>query len=301
MSDLNESITLLRSKYDTGSMYLTYIPLNDMRHILNDEEKFAKLSPTLPYEETLLAFKTFLDGKRERHMNESLAFVQLNLNTGKAGFKRISDTDAAISSIAWSETEVWGIAVFSDEVLNGLRRCDEVHRSISRRNASLPKAWKALEDLSKDPHVSAVRTAGLARDFKSLVTQRPEELKAFQLKSPSVYTAIQQFSTGYDSCVAELTNAEALASIRSKAAEVSVAVDHAIVECKAYGAVLRGKEIHDALRHAEGSVKARGVISSEICRAITAGYAVAPRVTTRALEMIVALDVNLGGFGRGGR
>src|SRR5215831_16708309 len=106
MSNVDDSIAQLKAKYAYGSLYLTYIPLNDMTHLLNEEKKFAKLASKPGQQEALQVLKAFLDGKRERRMNEALAFVQLNLDSGKAGFKHISDRDGAISQIAWSETQV---------------------------------------------------------------------------------------------------------------------------------------------------------------------------------------------------
>ena len=110
MSNSATSSDDLKAKYTFGSLYLTYIPLSDMAHLLNEEEKLDELASRPPFRETLQVFKAFLDQNRGLHMNEAVAFVQLELDTNKAGVKRMSDRDGAISPIARGLSRNPGIA-----------------------------------------------------------------------------------------------------------------------------------------------------------------------------------------------
>jgi hypothetical protein len=322
MSDLDGSVARLKAKYAYGSLYLTYIPLYDMTNLLNEEKKFAKLASESGQQGALQVLKAFLDGKRERQINEALAFVQLNLECGKAGYKRISDRDGAISPIPWSETEVWRIAIFSDAFLNRLLAFEEKQASISALEVSLGKAWEAVKDFAEDPYIPAIRTAELVRDFKFLVAERPGELESLQSVSRETHVAIQRFATAYDQYLAPLARDATLELIRLKDVEMSQAFQKVIHGYENRPAMLRTKKVQnslrkmrDSLRGAAGSFKAVDFLGSmertddesfiEIFRHLTAGSEEPGQVTMQPMrQMIVGSEkrhVDVIGFSEGGR
>src|SRR6516165_5525716 len=106
----------IKAKYAFGSIYLTYIPINDMINLLNDEQKFKSLSMKPPPGEKILTmFRAFLEKNREKNMSDAVAFLQLDLNFGKAGYKKLADKDGVIRAVAWTKDEVEAIAIFVDK------------------------------------------------------------------------------------------------------------------------------------------------------------------------------------------
>ena len=68
----------LRSKYHLGSLYLTYIPLNDLRHLLNDEGKVSQVKEVASQPATVDTLRTFLNQLPSGSMNDGIAFLQLD-------------------------------------------------------------------------------------------------------------------------------------------------------------------------------------------------------------------------------
>lgn len=222
MKDSTASPEPLRGVYPFGSIYLTYIPLNDMTNLLNEPKKFAQLASTAASGHALQILKTFLNDERQAHMNEALAFVQINLKTGKAGFKKISDRNGTISEMAWDKSTVREIGRFSDEFLKRLVECENVQTSIANGRATVRKAWEDLQSLTQDPFIPTLRTMRLGRDFKSLLESKREEFASLKFEKHSTYTAIQDFSTKYDSSLAALKQEETFKPIQ-------IMIDQALV------------------------------------------------------------------------
>lgn len=215
MSDLSTKIGELKNVYTFGSIYLTYIPLNDITHLLNEEKKFDQLvKQTKP--EALQDLKTFLNSERQPNMNEALAFVQLDLTVGEAGFKKISDRNGAITKIPWAEPTVHEIGAFCDRFLKRVQDAEESSLAFAAGRTTLRTAWAKLKGLREDPLIPTRRIAVLDKEFRSLVERNAAELEELRSGSNTMYTAIRDFSTKHDDITSALKQQGALKAIRVK-------------------------------------------------------------------------------------
>jgi hypothetical protein len=298
MNDSGTSVDRLKTRYDFGSLYLTYIPLNDMTHLLNEPKKFEALAAKPPFQATLERFRGFLNDNRERQLNEALAFLQLELSTGKAGWKKISDRDGTIRRTNWSPSEVWGIAEFSDAFLGSHLVLEEKDASIASGTISVAQAWEDIKSLKKDPYIPTLRTVALDRDFRSMIEKKSAELDVLKAKNQPLYAAVHEFSTGYDRSVAALNRQKALEPLRLKGAELSDAMEKFTTRYEGCLAMLRTKKVRDSLKSSAGRVlKDLGYLNVgeetgdetfiEMYRNLTGGDAVPRIVTTQPLRQLL--------------
>jgi hypothetical protein len=301
MSDSSTSVEELKTRYDFGSLYLTAIPLNNMTHLLNEVKKLEELAAKPPFQATLKRLSGFLNDNHPRQLNDALAFVQLELNTGTAGWKMSSDRDGSIRRIPWTPDEVWGIAEFSDAFLGRLLVFEQKQSSVASGASSVAQAWDDMERLKKDPYIPTLRTATLARDFRSMIEKKSEELEGLRATNQPLYAAIHEFSTAYDRSVAVLSKTKALEPLRLKGVELCDAMEEFAAGYEGCLAMLRGKKVLDSLKSSAGELfkdlaypialeETGDETFIEICQSLTGGYAVPGRVITQSLRQL---------FGRG--
>jgi len=195
----------LTDRYPWSSIYISYIPLNDMTNALNSDDNFNKLVKLPPGEEVLRKFKGFLNQIKEQRMSEAVAFLQLNLVTGKAGYKKLSDRDGVIHVVPWEREEVEGIAEFSDRSLNRLLDYEKTHNAIASgvKEMTLTKAWKTSEGLIADPHIPPEKIAPLMKSVRQLIDQRPDEWKELK-KQKNLFDKINKFKIDYDTSLQQI-------------------------------------------------------------------------------------------------
>jgi hypothetical protein len=198
MTDLGTHIDELKGVYTFGSIYLTYIPINDLTHLLNEERKYNQLVATWSKAEALQQLRTFLNDERQPNMNEAIAFIQLDLKTEEAGFKKISDRNGTITKISWTGTTVKEVGWFSDRFLKRLVDFEDKHSSLVAGLTTVDKAWTDLGTFREDPFIPTRRMVTLDRDFKSLIERKSDELQDLKSRDHVAYAAIQDFSTKYD-------------------------------------------------------------------------------------------------------
>jgi hypothetical protein len=316
MDDLTSSIESLKSKYHLGSIYLTVIPLNDMAQRLSEDLTQLVAEGAAP-RDILQRLKAFLAGKHEAELNQSIAFVQLELNTGKAGFKTASDRDGVISPIAWSQEEVFRIAKFSDAFLNRLLTFDQKHSSIAAGDLPLDEGLKTWKKLKADPYIPTVRKMVLDLDWRSQIDEKSAELKRLKSKDPKVYDAIQTFSKNYDKSLSALTSEEALEPLRIKSVELGDALEIFKTKQEDYLALLHTEPVENSLRTKMRLLEEAGLLTEglnfdydfiQLYRGIT-GESSLPKIeTTEPLlrfsqgkgRLSRGAIKGLGGIGRGG-
>jgi len=198
------SVEQLAGKYPHGSIYLTYIPLNDMTQLLNDEEKFEALSSKPPGKEVLTVYRAFLNRHRETTMSQALAFLQLNLITSQSGFKKVSDNDGTIREEAWSAEEVEGIACFCDRFIQEMLDFENVFAHIRRQDLSLGDTWKTLRTAQRNPYIPSLRVTSLAQEVAKQIGERSDELDAIQKLKPKLFQSLEQFKKESDATLLEL-------------------------------------------------------------------------------------------------
>jgi hypothetical protein len=188
----------LRSKYPFGSLYVTYVPVNDLTHLLNDPARLPQLRETVTEPDALDTLSSFLNKEPFGDINEGIAFIQLDLNSFKAGYKKISDREGGIKEIAWSSSEVQVIGGFCDLYFNKQSIFRKVRESISLGRSTLPKAWKDIDKLKDDPFLSNAKVASLLGTFKVLVDRNLPDLETLKLRDASAYQSIKTLKTEYD-------------------------------------------------------------------------------------------------------
>lgn len=204
MTDSTTEIDELKGVYTFGSIYLTYIPLNDITQLLNEDKKYEQLVAKASKADAFQELKTFLNSERELNMNEALAFVQLDLRTGEAGYKKISDRNGAITKIPWSESTVREVGSFSDRFLKRSTDFEKKRSALVAGRTTVPKAWSDLKSLREDPLIPTRRMVTLDREFRSFVEKQKNELINLRSGNPAIYTAIRDFSIQYDENIAAL-------------------------------------------------------------------------------------------------
>jgi hypothetical protein len=189
----------LKSRYPTGSIYLSATTIHDLWVLLNNKEKFADLCKQPPPGETTLeALRAFLNEHPQKRVPEFLAFLQLDFVHGQALFKNLADNDGAIQSVTWSKQEVRDIAVFCDEFLRRLRDLEKLRKEINSGFARLGETWRRLEAAKKDTMLPDQRVAPLLDGFRALIRKRSDELDELKTKDHDTQQRIEAFKTKYD-------------------------------------------------------------------------------------------------------
>ena len=155
----------------------------------------------------------FLNSYAVEYLREGIAFLRLDLNNLKAGFKQISDLNAVIQELPWSAEEVQGIAELCDLYIKKLPKFDRVDESIRSGSASVSEAWKNISDLKEDPFLTPSRLAGLLGNFRGLVDEKPQEFDAMKLYDLETYESIKSVKSEYDKYLSSLVNEQASANL----------------------------------------------------------------------------------------
>jgi hypothetical protein len=208
-NSLNELISL----YPYGSMYVTYIPLHDLKHLLNDARKLPLIMKATSQPDSLETFAAFLNTHAVGSLKDGIAFLHLDLNNLKASFKRISDLDAVPRTLTWRAREVQAVAELCDVYINKLPTFEQAHVSIRSGQISLHKAWQAINELLEDPFITASRVADLVGNFKGLVDEKPMELEALKFLDSRAYQSIKSVTNDYDTYLSNLVTRQPSANL----------------------------------------------------------------------------------------
>lgn len=203
------SLNELISVYPNGSLYVTYIPLHDLKHLLNDTGKLPQIKKATSEPDSLETFAGFLNTHAVENLKDGIAFLLLDLNNLKASFKRISDLDAVPRTLTWHAREVQGVAELCHVYINKLPTFEQTQVSIRLGKISLHKAWQAINKLLEDPFLTPSRVAGLVVNFKGLVDENPLQLEALKLSDSLAYQSIKSVTNDYDKYLSNLVTQQA--------------------------------------------------------------------------------------------
>lgn len=309
MNAPSNSVEDLKDKYFLGSIYLTYIPLNDMASLLNEKAKCAELAAeTSAFPVIMDTFRTFLHAHRELRIHDAIAFVRLDLPTGKAGYKKISDRDGTIHQIAWSQPEVWAIARFSDFFLNRFLHFEKVLETMASGRLAIDDAWQSMTKLKADPYIPTARTIVLAHNFRSLVKKKRDVLAGLKSREPGLYDEIREFSLQYDRSMKTLRRKKALTAYVTKRVELNASMRDFYARYKIDRSMMREKKVRDSLRNSYApllekvgySIGTKGPVDEsfiEICENFTAGITMPDIVTAQPFRQLISgfkIDLGVG-------
>ena len=252
----------LRSKYHLGSLYLTYIPLNDLRHLLNDEGKVSQVKEVASQPATVDTLRTFLNQLPSGSMNDGIAFLQLDLNTLAAGFKKISDLDGVIHTISWAKRDVEGIAEICDLYFTRNATFIEVHQSARGFETPLVNVWSKIHEIKDDPFITKSKMADLLGVFRELVEVRPREVEALKLTNVTAHVAIKTFKNEYDTYVANQLYVGKLSQLWSERAKIEDRLEGIYTGKLRIDSLLKDKVVSTELKKSAGVFEGLGFLSN---------------------------------------
>lgn len=212
MTDSKEN-TELRSNYHFGSLYVTYIPLNDLTQLLNDPGKLPKLREETSQPGCLDTFRSFLKMHASERLNAGIAFLQLELTILKAGYKKISDRDGVIHPTSWSGPDVQGIAELCDRYFRRLSTFEVMHESIRSGDVSVGQAFKTFSEFKDDPFLTNSNKASLLANVKGLIDEKPHELVDLKRSDAATYKSIKTLSDEYNAYLLKQRSEQPLARL----------------------------------------------------------------------------------------
>lgn len=192
INEINE----LKNKYFGGKMYLTYIPVNDLRSVMGDTKKVKSIEEQNG-SDIVQVLGRFLYAHQISPINEAIAFIEIDLNQITAGFKKADDNDGVIKPIAWSQDEVKRIAILCDRYFKGSLNAQSIHRAISSGDTSISKAWKDIRIVHEDPYIPE-KIVPLLVDLRTLIKNKPNEFDELKNSDKNLYVEIQKWEEKID-------------------------------------------------------------------------------------------------------
>src|SRR2546423_7455492 len=186
----------VRSKYTWGNIYLTYGVISDLKSLTQNQPKQDKLPDDEKTAIRLLG--SVLNRYYKLPINQTIAVLVLDLNNGKAGFKRADDLNGAIGEIPWTQSDVHKVAVLCDKYLSGIEIVQNAQFQMTKGALSLPDAWNAFQQVSNNPYISDLKVASLKVDLKQTIEAHAVELKELQRNDARLFASIHNFAQGFD-------------------------------------------------------------------------------------------------------
>ena len=185
----------LKGKYTFGSVYLTYTLLHDYQQHLNDPSKKSAIDRASTARDVVALFRGYLDGVAVEgaDISRSTAFLQLDLNTGVAGFKRSSDRDGVITKLPWTPQQVIGIALLCDKLANGQTKIESALGDLEKGTKGIADGWKAIKDFRNDPFVQTTSLSRVLIAFDGLTSKKSEELTLLKKNQFATFEEIDGF------------------------------------------------------------------------------------------------------------
>jgi hypothetical protein len=191
----DKSLEELRKKY-SGSIHLTYIPLNDLKNLLNDKKRFDALCGHPPGKELLEKFRSFIEKLFPPTLDPGTApsFALVELRDLKLGAKFANDLDGAVKFYPWLETEVQAIACFVGRYLDGQIEFQNAYKSLNTAGIGLKTKFELVKAIEKNNYVSGVRYSELIQAFKGTYTNAKQvELKELERVDRDTYIQLQGY------------------------------------------------------------------------------------------------------------
>lgn len=195
---------LARLKTTYGDrLYLTYIPISDLICILSDGGRREYLA-TKNGEKTVGALENFLLPYRGKPQNQSIAFMVIELDRPRAGFKLANDFTAGINPISWSPDDIVQVANICDKYFMGQLALQEIKREVASNTVPIDRAWQRMQNLTKNPYIGAESLSPAEEAFRKLIDQRPTELK--EMSNRKIFADIEAFKSKFDESIKKKAN-----------------------------------------------------------------------------------------------
>jgi hypothetical protein len=187
----------LRGKYPWGNIYLTFSVIAELASLTKNQTKLQKL----PEDEKngIRLLSTLLNPYYyNTPINRAIGVLVLDLNDGKAGFKRADDINGAITPLPWSKWDVQIVATLCDKCLSGIQIAQQAQEKIARETKSIETAWNTFQEVGNNPYVSDVRIASLKVDLNQFIQTHPDKLTDLESKDQQLFASIRSFADGFD-------------------------------------------------------------------------------------------------------
>ncbi len=195
----------LRSKYDWGSIYLTYGSIPDIIQVVDNPGRIEKIKATFKASPPpgMIAFLTRYKSPTSR---KSIALFQINFSasTPVAGFLTSNDINGTITRTTMPPQEVLAAADWVDLYLTHAAEWARLASGMSGGKAELKEAWNSIRDLSKNPFFSENRISSLLIVFRTNQMQNDAELESMKAKDPKLYGTLKLFAANYDAATTAL-------------------------------------------------------------------------------------------------
>lgn len=183
-------LALLRKRYESSfeSIYVSDSVLNNLAVHFRTSDTLERVTKDGTDAGVVNIFRKFLDD-----VAKDRAFLQLELRSLRAGFKRQSDPSPAIQPLPWTRDEVFQIALLCDHYLQGQLQLAQLQQKLATGKISVAASWITLDSLRRNPYVPAATMTGSLSHFLVYVKKNPAKVNALATSDPSIYTSVVSF------------------------------------------------------------------------------------------------------------
>lgn len=205
----------LKTRYSSGMIYVTYIPIYDLAKRLRDLEN------QMNGVQIISIVAHFLSTHRRAKMNEDIAFIVIDFERLKAGYKYANDNDGTLHPISWSAEEIVLAADLFDKCLRGLAMIQAARDAISAGTVSVAAALNLAAEISDNAYIPAEKLPPLWADIRVLLSKRRSELAALKQNDEKLYRTAEGFMASFDA----LLSRQQLESLLSNDPHMNFAFD----------------------------------------------------------------------------
>jgi hypothetical protein len=177
----------LKARYPDGMVYLTFIPLADMRSCVIDPKKWERIK-SLPGSQRL---KEFLNSNFDVQMRKSAALLLLDFANGRAGFKRASDRDGSLVLLNWTKQDAIQVAALADTFLQSAFDTEQLIAAMKRDGVPLDEAIRNTNALMENPFTPKERLPEVLVELESLARKRSPDISALKARDPALWRDLQ--------------------------------------------------------------------------------------------------------------
>ncbi len=188
----------LKAKYKPwGNIYVTYVGLLNLKAVLEDDKKRMSLTQTHG-NSTMSLINTFIQNTKLLYINQSIAFVQLDLNRLEAGYKLANDTGGQIMPIAWTSEQVVAVADLLDKQMTSISTMTAVLKTYKESSLKITDAYAMLQGIDNNPYISPEAFYLVSKEFNLLLLKKDDALTELKYNNAKTYSAIAQFKMDYN-------------------------------------------------------------------------------------------------------
>jgi hypothetical protein len=186
----------LRGRYLWGNIYLTFSVIAELASLTKNQTKLQQV-PEDEKNAIRLLLTLLTPYYYNTPINRAIGVLVLDLNEGKAGFKRADDINGAITQLPWSKQDVQAVAALCHKCLSGIQVVQQAREKIVETK-SIQTAWDTFEEVGNNPYVSDVRIASLKVDLNQFIQTHPTKLRELESKNQQLFASIRSFADDFD-------------------------------------------------------------------------------------------------------